>query len=125
MPANLQEILAIEVALVSTLREVMLLGPHESETFRLLGFSLLLVVLGGLLAMERWTRRRRNDIPTYKLASRFIGQSVPSGGESDTLAWPRAPRSASRLFPGFLGAFTAADYPSGDLAHGLPHTLFQ
>lgn len=53
--------LAVEVALVSTLREVMLKGVHEFEWLRLLGLSLLIVVLGGLLAMERWTSRQRNE----------------------------------------------------------------
>jgi uncharacterized membrane protein (DUF373 family) len=54
--------LMVEVALVSTLREVVLKGAHEFESFRLLGLSLLLVVLGGLLAMERWMGRRRNEV---------------------------------------------------------------
>ena len=53
--------LAVEVALVSTLRDVMLEGAHEVEWWRLLGQSLLLVVLGGLLALERWMGRRRNE----------------------------------------------------------------
>jgi len=53
--------LAVEVALVSTLREVMLKGAHEFEWHRLLGLSVLLVVLGGLLAMERWMGRRYNE----------------------------------------------------------------
>ena len=53
--------LAVEVALVSTLREIMLKGAHEFEGLRLLGLSLLLVVLGGLLALERWMGRWRND----------------------------------------------------------------
>ena len=54
--------LTVEVALVSTLREVMLKGAHEFEWLRLLGLSLLLVVLGGLLAMERWMGRWRNEV---------------------------------------------------------------
>ena len=53
--------LAVEVALVSTLRDVMLERAHEVEWWRLLGQSLLLVVLGGLLALERWMGRRRNE----------------------------------------------------------------
>ena len=53
--------LTIEVALVSTLREVMLKGAHEFEGLRLLGISLLLVVLGGLLAMERRMGHWRNE----------------------------------------------------------------
>jgi uncharacterized membrane protein (DUF373 family) len=54
--------LTVEVALVSTLREVMLKGAHEFEWHRLLGLSALLVVLGGLLAMERWMGRWRNEV---------------------------------------------------------------
>jgi uncharacterized membrane protein (DUF373 family) len=54
--------LTVEVALVSTLRELILMGAHELEWLRLLGFSLLLVVLGGLLAMERWMGHWRNEI---------------------------------------------------------------
>ena len=58
--------LTIEVALVSTLRELMLKGAHEFEGLRLLGISLLLVVLGGLLALERRTGYWRNEAPeTY------------------------------------------------------------
>lgn len=53
--------LAVEVALVSTLRDVMLKGAHEFEWPRLLALSLLLVVLGGLLALERWMGRHRNE----------------------------------------------------------------
>ena len=53
--------LTVEVALVSTLREVMLKGAHEFEWSRLLGLSLFLVVLGGLLVMERWMGRWRNE----------------------------------------------------------------
>jgi uncharacterized membrane protein (DUF373 family) len=53
--------LAVEVALVSTLREVMLKGAHDFEWDRLLGLSLLLVVLGGLLATDRWMGRWRNE----------------------------------------------------------------
>jgi uncharacterized membrane protein (DUF373 family) len=54
--------LAVEVALVSTLREVMLKGAHEIEWPRLLGLSVLLLVLGGLLTLERWMGRRRNEV---------------------------------------------------------------
>jgi uncharacterized membrane protein (DUF373 family) len=53
--------LTIEVALVSTLREVMLKGPQEFESPRLLALSVLLVVLGALLAAERWMGERRKD----------------------------------------------------------------
>ena len=53
--------LTVEVALVSILREVMLKGAYEFEWLRLVGLSLLLVVLGGLLAMERWMGRWRNE----------------------------------------------------------------
>jgi uncharacterized membrane protein (DUF373 family) len=54
--------LAVEVALVSTLRELMLKGAIEFEWQRLLGLSLLLVVLGSLLALERWMGRWRNEV---------------------------------------------------------------
>jgi uncharacterized membrane protein (DUF373 family) len=54
--------LTVEVALVSTLREVMLKGVQEFEWVRLVAISLFLIVLGGLLAMERWTGRCRNGI---------------------------------------------------------------
>jgi uncharacterized membrane protein (DUF373 family) len=53
--------LMVEVALVSILREVMLKGAYEFEWLRLVGLSLLLGVLGGLLAMERWMGRWRNE----------------------------------------------------------------
>jgi uncharacterized membrane protein (DUF373 family) len=54
--------LAVEVALVTTLREVMVKEAHDLEWLRLLGVSLLLIVLGGLLAMERWMGRCRNEV---------------------------------------------------------------
>lgn len=50
--------LAVEVALVAMLREIMLLGLHDLDWTRLVALSLLLAVLGGLLAMERWLRLR-------------------------------------------------------------------
>ena len=53
--------LMVEVALVSILREVMLKGAYGFEWLRLVGLSLLLGVLGGLLAMERWMGRWRNE----------------------------------------------------------------
>ena len=54
--------LAIEVAIVSTLREIILKGAHEFEWPQLCGLSLLLVVLGGLLATERWMGRLRKTL---------------------------------------------------------------
>jgi uncharacterized membrane protein (DUF373 family) len=54
--------LTVEVALVSTIREVMLKGAHEFEWLRLVAISLLLLVLGGLLAMVRWMGRCRNEV---------------------------------------------------------------
>ena len=53
--------LTVEVALVSILRELMLKGAYEFEWPRLVALSLLLGVLGGLLAMERWMGRWRNE----------------------------------------------------------------
>lgn len=55
--------LAVEVALVSALREVMFRGAHEFDALRLVAISLLLVVLGALLAAERWRARGRNEAP--------------------------------------------------------------
>jgi uncharacterized membrane protein (DUF373 family) len=49
--------LMVEVALVSILREVMLEGAHEYEWPRLLGLSLFLTVLGGLLARGGQSRQ--------------------------------------------------------------------
>jgi uncharacterized membrane protein (DUF373 family) len=54
--------LALEVALVSTLREVILKGAHEFDWPQLLGLSLPPIVLGGLLAMERWMTHWRKDV---------------------------------------------------------------
>ena len=54
--------LTVEVVLVSTLREVMLKGAHEFESLRLLALSVLMVVLGGLLVMERWMGCWRNEV---------------------------------------------------------------
>ncbi|MGE0520557.1 MAG: phosphate-starvation-inducible PsiE family protein [Candidatus Binatia bacterium] len=54
--------LTIEVALVSTLREVIIKGAGEFEWVRLFALSGLLFVLGVLLAMERWTRVRRREV---------------------------------------------------------------
>ena len=54
--------LMVEVALVSILRELMLKGAYEFEWPRLVALGLLLGVLGGLLAMERWTGRAERDV---------------------------------------------------------------
>jgi len=54
--------LALEIALVSVVREVILMGAQHFETSRVLGFSVLLLVLGALLASERWTGRWRNEV---------------------------------------------------------------
>jgi uncharacterized membrane protein (DUF373 family) len=54
--------LMVEVAIVSLLRELMLKGAYESEWLRLVALSVLLSVLGGLLAIERWTVRWRNEV---------------------------------------------------------------
>jgi uncharacterized membrane protein (DUF373 family) len=55
--------LAVEVALVSTLREVMITGAPEFDNGRLFGLSLLLIVLGALLIAERWMRRWPSGAP--------------------------------------------------------------
>lgn len=53
--------LMVEVALVSLLRELMLKGAYEFEWPRLVALSVVLGVLGGLLAMERRTGHWRNE----------------------------------------------------------------
>jgi hypothetical protein len=40
----------------------MLKGAYEYDWQRLVGLSLLLVVLGGLLALERWMGRWRREV---------------------------------------------------------------
>lgn len=54
--------LMVEVALISTLQDLVLKGAHEPEWLRIVGLSLLLIVLGGLLASERWMGRWRKDV---------------------------------------------------------------
>ncbi len=54
--------LMVEVALVSILRELMLKGAYEFEWPRLIALSLILGVLGGLLAMNRWTAMRQDEV---------------------------------------------------------------
>lgn len=54
--------LAVEVARFSTLREVMLRGAHDFEWSRLMSLSVLLLVLGALLATERWMGLKRNEV---------------------------------------------------------------
>jgi uncharacterized membrane protein (DUF373 family) len=54
--------LTVEVALISTLQEMVLKGAHEFEWHRLLGLCLLLTVLGGLLASERLMGGWRKEV---------------------------------------------------------------
>ena len=77
--------LMVEVALVSILREVMLKGTYGFEWFRLVGLSLLLGVLGGLLAMERWMGRWRNE-----------ASEADSRCPSRLLGWPDRPALPGR-----------------------------
>ncbi|MCI0683754.1 MAG: phosphate-starvation-inducible PsiE family protein [Gemmataceae bacterium] len=53
--------LMVEVAIVSILRELMLRSVQEVGWESMLANSLLLVVLGGLLALERWFGRLRKE----------------------------------------------------------------
>jgi uncharacterized membrane protein (DUF373 family) len=46
--------LIVEVAIVSTVQDLMLKSAHEFGLQRVLGGALLLLVLGGLLALERY-----------------------------------------------------------------------
>jgi uncharacterized membrane protein (DUF373 family) len=54
--------LTVEVALISMLQEVMLKGPHGYEWLQIVGIALLLSVLGGILALERWMTHWRKEI---------------------------------------------------------------
>jgi uncharacterized membrane protein (DUF373 family) len=49
--------LIVEVAIVSTVQDLMLKSAHEFEQQRVFGSALLLLVLGGLLALERYFGR--------------------------------------------------------------------
>lgn len=54
--------LVVEVAIVSVVQELMLrAGEHEFQLDRVLGMALILVVLGGLLAGQRYLSRTHND----------------------------------------------------------------
>jgi uncharacterized membrane protein (DUF373 family) len=46
--------LIVEVAIVSTVQDLMLKSAHEFERQRVFGGAVLLLVLGGLLALERY-----------------------------------------------------------------------
>jgi uncharacterized membrane protein (DUF373 family) len=54
--------LAVEVALVSTLNEVIVRGAHEFEWLALIALSALLAVLGGILGLERWMGQFRQEV---------------------------------------------------------------
>jgi uncharacterized membrane protein (DUF373 family) len=49
--------LIVEVAIVSTVQDLMLKSAHEYDPQRVFGGALLLLVLGGLLALERYFGR--------------------------------------------------------------------
>lgn len=54
--------LMLEVAIVSILQNLILGGVQGHSWPEVLGNSLLLVVLGGLLAMDRWIQRLSNEV---------------------------------------------------------------
>ena len=125
--------LMVEVALVSILREVMLKGAYGFEWLRLVGLSLLLGVLGGLLAMERWmgaggTRRPKSmpaDHPAI-LPDRINGEAMPGGLEgTPRRGSPRRWSSAPALHHGLLGSRSSRRVPhhraSGRRAAGIPY----
>jgi uncharacterized membrane protein (DUF373 family) len=94
--------LAVEVALVSTLREIMLKGAHEFEWLRLLGLSLLLVVLGGLLALARWLgalaqRRVRNRFPLTSFRPTNAQVTRTGGGRATALPFQDAANRAGAV----------------------------
>ena len=93
--------LMVEVALVSTLREVMLKGAHEFEWLRLSALSLLLLVLGGLLAAERWMGSWRNEVlrnrrPLTARSSGRDGDKVLDAGDASGPTRPPARPPPSR-----------------------------
>jgi uncharacterized membrane protein (DUF373 family) len=55
--------LMVEVAIVSLLRELILEGLHQLSWPGVTGVSLLLLVLGALLAVDRWLNRADENCP--------------------------------------------------------------
>ena len=53
----------VEVAIVSLLRELIVVGLHQLNWSQMAGVSLLLVVLGGILAVDRWVNRTDENAP--------------------------------------------------------------
>ncbi len=54
--------LMLEVAIVSILQSLILSGMNGHGWQDVLGNSVLLVVLGSLLALDRWTQRLNDDV---------------------------------------------------------------
>jgi uncharacterized membrane protein (DUF373 family) len=55
--------LMVEVAIVSVLRELILEGLHQLTWPRVAGVSLLLLVLGAILGVDRWLNRAEENTP--------------------------------------------------------------
>jgi uncharacterized membrane protein (DUF373 family) len=55
--------LMVEVAIVSVLRELILEGLHPFAWSRVAGISVVLLVLGALLAVDRWLDRAEQNCP--------------------------------------------------------------
>ncbi len=53
--------LIMEMAIVTTVNELILIG-HDGPPLRYLAIAALLLVLGGLLAIDRWQARLRDDV---------------------------------------------------------------
>jgi uncharacterized membrane protein (DUF373 family) len=53
--------LILETAIVTTVNELILIG-HDGPPLRYLAIAALLLVLGGLLALDRWQARLRDDV---------------------------------------------------------------
>ena len=54
--------LMVEVAIVSTLQDLILRNGHEFSMTRVYGSCRLLVVFAGLLIVERWFSHLRNEM---------------------------------------------------------------
>jgi uncharacterized membrane protein (DUF373 family) len=79
---------AVEVSLVSVLREVILQGVLEISLDRLLGVCLFLIVLGGLLFLRVWMLQRFNAIRQTKIEEFSDNQSSQLHHQSSIEQFP-------------------------------------
>ncbi len=77
---------AVEVSLVSTLREVILQGVLEIPLYQLLGVCALLITLGGLLFLRVWMFQRFDMITQRR--HQELASDMPSGALRDRSSQP-------------------------------------